>query len=105
MTVSEIKIERLHSEKLRNMFEQIQKMKKSRAIVIDFLFSFLYIFASFCSRTISKTALESLYCTAGPTFSVPFDTFIEFYTYTKNSEFLNTGLYRGDTRRFFHSRF
>ena len=31
MTVSDIKIKRLQPEKSRNMFEQIQKMKKSRA--------------------------------------------------------------------------
>ena len=42
------------------MFERIQKMKKSRAIVFDFPFSFRYIFASFCSRTFWNTALESL---------------------------------------------
>ena len=59
MIVSEIKIEHLQPEKSRNMFEQIQKMKKSRDIVYDFPFSFRYIFASFCSRTISNTALES----------------------------------------------
>ena len=35
-------------------------MKKSRAIVFDFPFSFRYIFASFCSRTILNMALESL---------------------------------------------
>ena len=35
MIVSEIKIERLQPEKSRNLFEWIQKMKKSRAIVFD----------------------------------------------------------------------
>ena len=59
MIVSEIKIERLQSEKSQNMYEQIQKMKKSRAIVFNVLFSFRYIFASVCSRTISNKALES----------------------------------------------
>ena len=59
MTVSEIKIKRLQPENSRNIFERIQKMKKSRAIVFDFPFSFRYIFASFCSRTILNTALES----------------------------------------------
>ena len=48
----------LQAEKSQNMFEQIRKMKKSRDIVFDFQFSFLYIFASFCSRTIWNTALE-----------------------------------------------
>ena len=43
------------------MFERIQKMKKSRAIVFDFPFSFRYIFTSFCSRTFWNTALESLW--------------------------------------------
>ena len=47
MTVSEIKIERLQPEKSQNMFEQIQKMKKSQAIVFDIPFSFRHIFASF----------------------------------------------------------
>ena len=52
MTISEIKIEHLQPEKSRNMFEQIQKMKKSRAIVFYFPFSFRHIFASFCSRIV-----------------------------------------------------
>ena len=39
MIVSEIKIECLQPEKLRNMFERIQKMKKSRTIVFRFLFA------------------------------------------------------------------
>ena len=39
MIVSEIKIERLQPEKLQNMFERIQKMKKSRTIVFRFLFA------------------------------------------------------------------
>ena len=57
MIVSEIKIERLQPEKLQNMFEQIQKMKKSRAIVFNFLFSLHYIFASFCIKTIWNTTI------------------------------------------------
>ena len=40
MIVSEIKINHLQLEKLRNMFEQIQKMKKNQAIIFDFPFSF-----------------------------------------------------------------
>ena len=59
MIVSEIKIERLQSKKLLNMFEPIQKMKKSQAIIFNFPFSFRHIFASFCRRIISITALES----------------------------------------------
>ena len=39
MIVLEIKIERLQPEKLRNLFERIQKMKKSQTIVFDFLFA------------------------------------------------------------------
>ena len=39
MTVSEIKIERLQPEKSRNMFEQIQKMKKSRECTVQYVHS------------------------------------------------------------------
>ena len=55
MTFSEIKIKRLQPEKSPNMFEWIQKMKKSRAIVFDFPFSFRYIFASFDVSEKTKT--------------------------------------------------
>ena len=47
MTISEIKIEHLQPEKSQNMFDQIQKMKKSQAIVFDFPFSFRHIFRKF----------------------------------------------------------
>ena len=60
MTILKIKIEPLKQpEKSRNMFERIQNMKNSRAIVFDFPFSFRHIFTSFCSRIIWNTALES----------------------------------------------
>ena len=44
MTISEIKMEHLQPEKSPNMFEQIQKMKKSQEIIFDFPFSFRHIF-------------------------------------------------------------
>ena len=40
-----LKIGRLQPEKLGNMFEQIQILKKSGAIIFDFPFSFCCIFA------------------------------------------------------------
>ena len=55
MIVSEVKIKRLQLEKSRNMFQQIQKMKKSPAIIFDFPFSFRYIFASFDVSEKTKT--------------------------------------------------
>ena len=57
MIFSEIKIERLQPEKSRNMFERIQKMKKSRTIVFRFLFAISS--QVFASRIIWNMALES----------------------------------------------
>ena len=45
MISKHLKIGRLQPEKLRNMFEWIQKIKKSRTIVFDFPFSFRCSFA------------------------------------------------------------
>ena len=44
MIVSEIKIEHLHTEKLQNMFERIQKMKKSHPFTVYFLTHLLCTF-------------------------------------------------------------
>ena len=41
-----LKIGRLQPKKLRNMFERIQKMEKSQAIIFDFPFSFRYTVSS-----------------------------------------------------------
>ena len=59
MIYKQLKIGRLEPEKSRNKFQRTQKMKKSRAIVFDFVFCFRRSGASFCRRTISNTALKS----------------------------------------------
>ena len=60
MTISEIKIERLQPEKLRNMIERIQKIKKSRAINFDFPFSFRHIFGTVSEIKIQRLKPEKL---------------------------------------------
>ena len=59
MVYKQLKIGRLQLEISRNKFQRTQKMKKSRAIVFDFVFCFRRSGASFRRRAMSNTALES----------------------------------------------
>ena len=52
MISKHLKIRRLELEKSRNKLQGTQKMKKSRAIVFDFVFCFRRSGASFCRGTI-----------------------------------------------------
>ena len=52
MISKHLKIGRLELEKSRNKLQRTQKMKKSQAIVFDFVFCFRRSGASFCRRTI-----------------------------------------------------